>query len=101
MPQDVDAEFYDRADAHIHLSNDQLAKVESRGKVSASMMYGTSRFNAWVSACGYSSGEQMAAAREETLKYFCDQYRLMLEENFDDYIKSFSKYMTVGGEGGA
>ena len=101
MSKDRDAGFYDRADAHIHLSNDQLALVDSRGKVSASMMYGTSRFNAWVSACGFSSGEQMAAAREETLTYFCEQYRLMLEDNLDDYIMNFGKYMNRAEEGGS
>ena len=93
MPKNTDDGFYDRADAHIHLSNDQFADVDSRGKVSASMLYGTARFNAWLSACGFSSSEQMAAAREETLAYFCDQYRLMLEENLDDYIEHFAKYM--------
>ena len=93
MTQEVDSEFYDRADAYIHLSNDQLAGGDGRGKVSASMMFGTARFNAWVSASGFSSGEQMAAAREETLTYFCEQYRLMLEENLDDYIRNFTRYM--------
>jgi hypothetical protein len=93
MPEDVDGTFYDRADAHIHLSNDQLAEADGRGKVSASMMYGTARFNAWVSACGFESGEQMAAQRTETIKYFCEQYRRMLEENLDDYIENFDKYL--------
>lgn len=93
MPKNADEGFYDRADAHIHLSNDQLAEVDSRGKVSASMLYGTARFNAWLSACGFDSGEQMAAARDETLGYFLEQYRLMLEENLDDYIEHFAKYM--------
>ena len=96
MPDNTDPKFYERADAHIQLSNDQLAQVDSPGKVSASMMYAITRFNAWVSACGFSSGEQMAAAREETLKYFCEQYRLMLEENIDDYISNFAKYMVDG-----
>ncbi len=96
MTQEVDSEFYDRADAHIHLSNDQLAGVDGWGKVSASMMFGTARFNAWVSASGFSSGDQMAAAREETLTYFCEQYRLMLEENLDDYIRNFTRYMETG-----
>lgn len=82
---EVDDQFYDRADAHIHLSNSQLP-ASTRGKVSASMMYATARFNAWVSACGFASGEQMKAGREETLRYFCEQYRRMLEENLDDYI---------------
>lgn len=93
MPKKADQGFYNRADAHIHLSNDQLAEVDSRGKVSASMLYGTARFNAWLSACDFRSGEQMAAAKEETLEYFCEQYRLMLEENLDDYIEHFAKYM--------
>lgn len=101
MPKNADAGFYDRADAHIHLSNEQLSQVDSPGKVSASMLYGTARFNAWRSACGFSSSEQMAAAREDTLKYFCEQYRLMLEENLDDYIENFGKYMTINGKHGA
>ena len=35
----------------------------------------------------------MEAATQETLEYFSAQYRLMLEENLDDYIENFSKYM--------
>ena len=91
MPKD--AHFYERADAHIHLANDQLVSEPARGKVSASMLYGTSRFNAWISACGFESGAQMAAARDETVAYFVEQYRLMFEENLDDYIGNFDKYM--------
>lgn len=93
MPNNVDDEFFNRADAHILLSNEQLKDLDSHGKVSASMLFATTRFNAWVSACGFSSVERMANAREETLEYFCEQYRLMLEENLDDYIKNFDKYM--------
>ena len=93
MGTDVDKEFFDRADAHIGLSNDQLKTVDSRGKVSASMMYATARFNAWISASGFGSGEEMAAARDETISYFVDQYRLMLEENLDDYIEHFARYI--------
>ena len=47
-PQNLDPKFYDRADAHINLSNDQLKDINP-GKVSASMMYATARFNAYVS----------------------------------------------------
>ena len=44
---DLDDKCYERADAHITLSNDQLSDI-GRGKVSASMMYAVARFNAWV-----------------------------------------------------
>ena len=93
MVKDVDEHFYERADSHIHLSNDQLNVEKGRGKVSASMMYATARFNAWVSACGFSTSEEMSNARAQTIEYFVEQYRLMLEENLDDYISSFGDYM--------
>ncbi len=94
MAQDPDDKFYDRADAHIHLSNDQLKDV-SRGKASASMMYATARFNAWVSACGFADGDQMKAARDETVEYFLTEFQKMLEENLDDYIGNFESYMRM------
>lgn len=93
MPDATDQAFYDRADAHIELSNEQLKAFENLGQVSASMMFGTTRFNAWVSARSFKSGEEMAQAREAMLNYFCDQYRLMLEDNLDDHINNFSQYM--------
>jgi len=92
----TDPKFYDRADEHIHLSNDQSSEA-SRGTVSASMMYATARFNAWVSACGFGSGAEMAAAKDETLEYFVTQYRKMLEENLDDYIRNHDRYMKGAG----
>ena len=93
MPADVDPGFYDRADAHINLSNDQMAEVVTRGKASASMLYGTARFNAWITACEFETGEQMKQSKEETIKYFAAQYEKMLIENLDDYIENFEKFM--------
>jgi hypothetical protein len=92
MAKELDDSFYDRADAHILLSNEQNRSI-GRGKVSASMMYATARFNAWVSARGYASRDEMVAGRAETIEYFLREYRLMLEENVDDYIEHFDKYM--------
>ncbi|WP_394751348.1 DUF3144 domain-containing protein [Spongiimicrobium salis] len=90
--KEIDDNFYNRADEHINLSNKHLMD-ESRGKVSASMMYSVARFNAWVSACGWNSGEEMSLAKEETLKYFVEEYKKMLSENLDDYIENFESYM--------
>jgi hypothetical protein len=99
VASDVDDKFYARADAHIHLSNDQCGEI-GRGKVSASMMYATARFNAWISACGFESDQEMSAARAQTVEYFVDQYRKMLEDNLDDYIAHFHKYMKSSDEAG-
>jgi hypothetical protein len=95
MPKETDEKFFERADAHISLANNQV-KDETRGKVSASMMYATSRFNAWVGACNCESAEELASAREQALEYFVQQYREMLQENLDEYIRNFEQYMGNG-----
>lgn len=87
-----DEKFFERADAHIRLSNEQLSGA-NRSEVSASMLFATSRFNAWLIAGGAKSAEGMSASRDEMIKYFTEQYRLMLEENINDYIQNFDNYM--------
>ena len=95
MKSDTDKEFFERADDYITLANEQAANV-SRGKVSASMMFATARFNAWVSASGTESGEELAEVKEEAIEYFVGEYRKMLEENLGEYIEHFDKYMNPG-----
>jgi len=92
---DVDDKFYERADAHIYLSNEQITEKVGRGKVSASTMYSTARFNAWVSACSCGSQEEMIASKAEMVEYFVSEYKKMLDENLDDYIENFNDYMGV------
>ena len=84
----MDQDFYRRADEHISLSNQQIANDVSFGKVSASTLFATARFNAWVSACGWDSKEELQKAKEDTLDYFVAEYRKMLEENLDDYLRT-------------
>ena len=62
------------------------------GKVSASFMFALTRFNSWICATGK---EELLKAKEENIEYFVTQYRNMLEENMDDYIANFDKYMKV------
>ena len=97
VEEETDSKFYERADAHIHLSNQQLGEV-SGGRVSASMMYSAARFNAWFNASGCHSSEEMAAAKNETMEYFSTQYRKALEENLDDYIANFDQYMSANAD---
>lgn len=92
MKSEVDKEFFERADAYITVANEQAANV-GRGKVSASMMFATARFNAWVSASGTESRDELASVRQEALEYFVNEYRQMLEENLDEYIEHFDNYM--------
>lgn len=92
MKSEIDKAFFERADAYITVANEQAVNVP-RGKVSASMLFATARFNAWVSASGTESGEELASVKEEALEYFVSEYRQMLEENLDEYIEQFDDYM--------
>lgn len=92
MSSDTDDKFYDRADEFIHLANKQCHDIK-RGRVSASFLYAAARFNAWVSATGFDNGSDMSDKRSEMIDYFVEQYREMLKENLDDYIRNFGKYM--------
>jgi len=92
MTTETDDQFYARADEHIHTANEQL-DGDNRGKVSASMMYATARFNAWISACTSQTGDELLSAKSDILEYFVEQYRQMLEEHLDDYAQNFDKYM--------
>lgn len=84
--------FFTRADNHIYLANEQLATA-NKGEVSASMLYGTARFNAWVSAGEFDSPETMKAAKEKTIAVFLEEYQKMLSEHLDDYIENFHEYV--------
>jgi len=89
---DVDALFFERADAVIALANQQLDDTE-RGLVSASTLYAVSRFNAWITAGNCASAAHLQQSRDDALDYFVKQYRAMLAENIDDYIAHFDRYL--------
>jgi hypothetical protein len=89
----IDDSFYKRADEHIELSNSQISEDITKGKVSASFMYSVARFNAWLSATGWNSGAELKKNKNKTIKYFMKEYETMLNENLDDYINNFDKYM--------
>ena len=91
MSKNIDEQFYDRADAIIATANEQAASTD-RGKVSASLMYATARFNAFVSACKSVSADDLASGKDAVIEYFVDQYRMMLADNLDDYIENFDSY---------
>jgi hypothetical protein len=87
----VDNRFRGRADAHIHLANEQCSEADA-GEVSASLLYAASRFNAYVVASLAPDAKTLRSRRQEAVDYFSDQFRQMFEDNIDDYIKHHKKY---------
>ncbi|MNJ81854.1 hypothetical protein D3C77_808770 [compost metagenome] len=51
-----------------------------------------------MSARSFKTSAELAAAREELLKYFCEQYRMMLEDNLDEHIEHFDRYVLGKGD---
>lgn len=88
----ADDEFYNRADTFIDLAN-QHAVSAARDSVSASLMYSSARFNAWINATGHLSAESMREGKLERIAQCVAQYRTMLDENMDSYIRNFDDYM--------
>lgn len=88
-----DEDYYDRADEIIHLANDQCNDA-SKGKVSSSLLFATARFNAYVLSSTTSSVEELIERKQEAIDYFLEQYKIGLEDNLDDYINNYSKYMS-------
>ena len=89
--RDVDAGFWSRADSYIDLANGHCENADA-GKVSASLLFAASRFNAFVVASNAASAESLSQSRAEALNYFTEQFRSMLAENLDDHIQNSEKY---------
>jgi len=89
---ETDQAFWDRADAILNLANSQCDHAD-RGKVSSSTLYASARFNAFVVAAHAKDGASMAQDRDGAIAYFTEQYKMMLEENLDDFIANHAAYM--------
>ncbi len=90
--EQTDKEFRVRADAFIHLANEQR-KNANNDKVNASLLYASTRFTAFIVASAAEDVAEMKEDREEAVRYFTEKFREMLVENIDDYIGNYADYI--------
>ena len=90
----IDGNFYKRADAIIALANGHINETTPPSDATNSLMFASSRFNAWIAAMGFKNAEEMKAEKEEIVNFFTAQYKHMLEENFDNYVENFEQFIT-------
>ena len=90
----IDGNFYKRADAHIALANGHINESTPPADATNSLMFASSRFNAWITAAGFKNAEDMKNEKQEILDFFTSQYKHMLEENFDNYVENFEQFIT-------
>ncbi len=80
-----DQEFFELADSFIRLANQHRENIPAT-KVSSAFLYAAARYNAFVAASA--DGADPESEREVVIEYFTQQYRKMISENMDDYIKN-------------
>lgn len=89
----TDEKFYERVDTLIALANGYVKAEVHPAFTNNSFMFAASRFNAWVAAAGYENGEEMAKEKDDILNFFVNQYKLMLQENLENYIENYDSFM--------
>lgn len=89
----IDGNFYKRADAIISLANSHINETTPPADATNSLMFASSRFNAWIAAMGFKNTEEMKTEKKEIVDFFTAQYKHMLEENFDNYVENFEQFI--------
>ncbi|HEY0663093.1 MAG TPA: DUF3144 domain-containing protein [Thiobacillaceae bacterium] len=85
-----DKPFWNMADSFIQLANTHLDK-EKPSRVSASALFATARFNAFVIAAATENKAQLVAEKEAAIAYFMNQYESMLRENIDEHMARYDQ----------
>jgi len=92
--QERDAKFYERADAHIALANEQINTMQtSPVQANDALLYGAARFSTWIVAASFTDAEAFSNDRENAIDYFTNKFREMLDEHFNDYAQNYDAYM--------
>lgn len=78
--------MYDLANKYIDLAND-LSKVDQSGNVGVALRYSAARYSAFEASI---RSENLAEEKEQIIDMYLEDYRKMLSDNIDEYIKQSS-----------
>lgn len=84
--EQIMAEFYEMVDEFVHLAN-ELNEKHNSTKISSAMMFAAARYNAFNFFVTDGERENEAQA----IDYYCEQYRKMLLDNFQETRNSYSR----------
>ena len=87
---ELDKQFWHRADQFINLANEQSQEV-TPGEVSSSLLYAAARYNAFIAAATARNIDELKKNKEEAIRYFSNQYYEMFVENIEDWIENYEK----------
>ena len=83
-------EFFTAADGFIKVANDLTEDYEPQ-RVSAMMLFATTRYNAFT----FHSTDGKPENRARAVDYMCEQYRKMLNDNLDELEAVYAKSETT------
>ena len=93
---ELDKQFWHRADQFINLANEQSQEV-TLGEVSSSLLYAAARYNAFIAAATAKNIDELKKNKEEAIRYFSNQYYEMFVENIEDWIENYEKHINNNG----
>ncbi|BFM06513.1 DUF3144 domain-containing protein [Halioxenophilus aromaticivorans] len=93
IEQEKQSQLYDLVDALVELANQATDKALDPGEAHQAMMYATARYGAFIVAASSESKEDYEQDKLDARNFYMDQFRQLLNENFDDYLANFDQYL--------
>jgi hypothetical protein len=78
--------MYDVANEFVDLAN-ELSLTDKSGNIGVGLRYAAARYSAFEASM---HAENLAADKEAVIEMYLDDYRRMLSDNIDDYIRHAS-----------
>lgn len=92
MSADSQQQLWDLIDGLIEQANQSCDQGLEPGEAHQALMYAAARYAAFVAAASSESRKDFLEDVSDAKKFYLDQFRQLLHENFDDYVENFKVY---------
>ncbi|WP_317931518.1 DUF3144 domain-containing protein [Halioxenophilus sp. WMMB6] len=88
-----ESQIWDLIDQLIETANNASDQGLDAGAVHQAMMYACARYGAFIVASASETVEDFVQDRDDAKRFYLDQFRRLLLENFDEYQENFGNYL--------
>lgn len=93
VPATGDERIFDLADQLVAQANMATDQGLSPGEVHQALMYASARYGAFIVAASSESKADFKEDKLEARNFYLDQFRQLLNDNFDDYLHHYEHYL--------
>ncbi len=86
-------QLYDLVDALVELANQATDQDLDPGEAHQAMMFAAARYGAFIVAASSESKDDFEQDKLDARNFYMDQFRQLLNENFDDYLANYNDYL--------